>query len=278
MDLNKEIHLSELFRRKAKDPGEQPPKDEKPRRRRKEKPPKERKARKERRQRRETTTGVLARSAPPLRTVPLMRPFNLLPKDLPGQGRDARALVPYVAVAVLALLVFAGLAAFFFRASAQVAEKQGRYDDLRIELASLEVPSKDPLTGQRSGLAAEKSSRTTALAGTLGSRVAFDRLLRQLALVLPDDVTLIQLAAQAPTQAGAAPLATTQPAQPTSGPAQNFTIVGETTDQETVALTLARLSIVPELSAVSLVNATENTQLNIVNFTIKAVVRQEGAA
>lgn len=283
MDLNKEIHLSDLFRRKAKDPGEEPSKEEKPRRGRKEKPPKERKARKEPRPRkerkqRESTTDVLARSAPPLRTVPLMRPFNLLPSELPGQARDNRALVPYVAVAVLGLLVFAGLAAFFFRASANVAEKQGRYDDLRIELASLEVPSKDPLTGQRSGLAAEKSSRTTALAGTLGSRVAFDRLLRELALVLPDDVTLIQLAAQAPTQAGAASVATAQPVQPMSGPVQTFTIVGETTDQEKVALTLARLSIVPELSAVSLVSSTENPQLNIIGFTIKAVVRQEGAA
>lgn len=274
MDLKQEIHLSDLFRRTAKDPAEQPPKEEKPRKPgRKKKPPK---ARKER-GRDNAPLALLARSAPPLRQVPLMRPFNLLPKDVGRQTRDTRALVPYVLVAFLGLLVLAGLAAFFLRASADVTTKQGQVDELRIELASLEVPSKDPLAGQRTGLAAEKSARTSALAGTLGSRVAFDRLLRGLALVLPDGVSLIQLAAQAPAQGGAAPVTTTQPAQPGAGAVQTFSILGETKDQETVALTLARLSLVPELTGVALVSSTEDRQRGVINFTIKAHVRQEGA-
>jgi len=272
MDMKKEIHLSDLFRRKGTDPGEKPPKAEKPPKRApKEKTPKKRKEQKE-------TTGLLARSAPPLRQVPLMRPFNLLPKDVGrGQTRDSRALVPYVLVAFLGLLVLAGLAALFLRASADVTNKQGQVDGLRVELASLEVPTKDPLSGQRTGLAAEKTARTNALAGTLGGRVAFDRLLREIALVIPDGVGLIQLSAQSPTATGAVPVAV-QTAQPGSGPVQSFTIVGTTRQHETVALTLARLSVIPELSAVSLVNSTEDPRLHIVNFTIKASLRQGGAA
>jgi Tfp pilus assembly protein PilN len=274
MDLKKEIHLSDLFRRSAKDPSERPPKEEKPRRRgRKEKPPK---APKEH-GRDKAASALLARSAPPLRQVPLMRPFNLLPKEVTRQTRDTRALVPYVLVALLGLLVVAGLAAFFLRASADVTTKQGQVDDLRIELASLEVPEKDPLSGQRTGLAAEKTARTNALAGTLGGRVAFDRLLREIALVIPDGVALIQLSAQSPTATGAVPVAV-QTAQPGSGPVQSFTIVGTTRRHETVALTLARLAVIPELSAVSLVSSTEDPRLHIVNFTIKASVRQGGGA
>jgi hypothetical protein len=271
MDLKQEIHLSDLFRRKRKDPGEQPPKAEKPpKRARKEKPPKKRKEQKE-------TSGLLARSAPPLRQVPLMRPFNLLPKDVGRQTRDSRALVPYVLVAFLGLLVVAGLAALFLRASADVTTKQGQVDELRVELASLKVPAKDPLSGQRTGLAAEKTARTNALAGTLGGRVAFDRLLREIALVIPDGVGLIQLSAQSPTATGAVPVAV-QTAQPGSGPVQSFTIVGTTRRHEVVALTLARLSVIPELSSVSLVNSTEDPRLGIVNFTIKASLRQGGGA
>lgn len=274
MDMKKEIHLSDLFRRKSKDAAEKPPKEEKPRKPgRKEKPPK---ARKERGGDK-AASGLLARSAPPLRQVPLMRPFNLLPREVVRQTRDTRALVPYALVALLGLLVIAGLAAFYLRASADATTKQGQVDDLRTELASLEVPEKDPLSGQRTGLAAEKTARTNALASTLGGRVAFDRLLREIALVIPEGVALIQLSAQSPTATGAVPVAV-QTAQPGSGPVQSFTIVGATREHETVALTLARLAVIPELSAVSLVNSTEDPRLHIVNFTIKASVRQGGAA
>lgn len=274
MDLKKEIHLSDLVRRKPKETAEQPPEEEKPGKRgRKEKPPKAR----QEPGRDKAASAFLARSAPPLRQVPLMRPFNLLPKDVARQTRDTRALVPYVLVALLGLLVLAGLAAFFVRASADVTTKQGQVDELRIELASLEVPEKDPLSGERTGLAAEKTARTNALAGTLGGRVAFDRLLREIALVIPDGVALIQLSAQSPTATGAVPVAV-QTAQPGSGPVQSFTIVGATRQHETVALTLARLSVIPELSAVSLVNSTEDPRLGIVNFTIKASVRQGESA
>jgi len=273
MDLKKEIHLSDLFRRKRKDPEEKPPKAEKrpkaekpSKRARKEKPPKKRKERKQ-------TPGLLAKSAPPLRQVPLMRPFNLLPKDVGRQTRDSRALVPYVLVAFLGLLVLAGLAALFLRASADVTTKQGQVDELRVELASLEVPEKDPLSGQRTGLTAEKTARTNALAGTLGGRVAFDRLLRQLALVIPEGVTLIQLSAQSPTALTAVP-ATVQTAQPAGAPQQSFTIVGQTTEQDKVALLLARLTVIPELAEITLVNSTKDPVLGTVNFTIKAAVRQ----
>jgi hypothetical protein len=266
MDLKKEIHLSDLFRRKPKDSsGGQPPAEKPP------KPKKEKRPRKERKQ----EPAVLARSGPPLRDVPIMRPFNLLPKELPRQRRETRALIPYALVALLGLLVFAGLAAFYLRASADVTDKQGTYDELRIELASLEVPAEDPLAGKRTGLTSEKTLRTNALAGTLSTRIPFDRLLRQLALVIPEGVTLIQLAAQSPTAASAVAVPT---AAPPAGPIQSFTMVGATTDQDLVALTFARLTEVPELTEISLVNSTKDPVSSLVNFTIKASVRQTGGA
>ena len=89
-------------------------------------------------------------------------------------------------------------------------------------------------TSNDDALAAEKSARVGALSAALTSRVAWDRVLRQVSLVLPEDVWLTNLAATAPSPAAAA----RAPSTGTSG----FTLTGSTYSQNGVARFLSRLS------------------------------------
>jgi Tfp pilus assembly protein PilN len=161
------------------------------------------------------------------------------------------------------VLVTAILCSWFLTASAGVADIQKRRDAAAAELAATPVPP--PSSPQSSALEQEKSGRVSALSSALGSRLAWDRVLREFALVLPDDVWLTSMSAQAPTAGGAA---------------SGFTISGRTYSQDGVARLLARLSLVPHLTNVTLQHstaATSETGRNIVEFTINATVKGVGA-
>ena len=192
-----------------------------------------------------------------------MRAVNLLPKDDRRQrGAEARRNNPVLIGGVAgAVLVTAIICAWFLTASAGVANNQKRRDAAAAELSATPVPA--PTSPQSSALEQEKAARVSALSGALGSRLAWDRLLREFALVLPDDVWLTSMSAQAPTGGG------------TSG----FTINGRTYSQDGVARLLARLALVPHLTNVTLQHssaATSETGRKIVEFTINATVK--GAA
>jgi Tfp pilus assembly protein PilN len=142
-----------------------------------------------------------------------------------------------------------------------VADNQKRRDAAAAELSATPVPA--PTSAQSSALEQQKVARVTALSSALGGRLAWDRVLREFALVLPDDVWLTSMSAQAPTGGG------------TSG----FTINGRTYSQDGVARLLARLALVPHLTNVTLQHssaATSETGRKIVEFTINATVK--GAA
>jgi Tfp pilus assembly protein PilN len=196
-----------------------------------------------------------------------VRAVNLLPKDDRRQRRAASqqknpVLIGGVAGAVV---VTAILCAWFLTASAGVAGNQKRRDAAQAELASTPVPP--PTSPQSSALEQEKGQRVAALSTALGTRLAWDRLLREFALVLPDDVWLTSMSAQAPTASGG-----------TGAPA-GFTINGQTYSQDGVARLLARLSLVPHLSAVTLqhsASSTSETGRKIVEFTINATVKGAG--
>ena len=192
-----------------------------------------------------------------------MRAVNLLPKDDRRQrGAEARRSNPVLIGGVAgAVLVTAILCAWFLTASAGVADNQKRRDAAAAELSATPVPA--PTSAQSSALQQQKVARVTALSSALGGRLAWDRVLREFALVLPDDVWLTSMSAQAPTGGG------------TSG----FTINGRTYSQDGVARLLARLALVPHLTNVTLQHssaATSETGRKIVEFTINATVK--GAA
>jgi Tfp pilus assembly protein PilN len=111
----------------------------------------------------------------------------------------------------------------------------------------------------------------TALSSALGGRLAWDRVLREISLVLPEDVWLTSLSAQAPSAAAAADV--TAPA--------GFSINGKTYSHDGVARLLGRLAVVPHLSSVQLqssARATSETGRSVIDFSINATVKAAGAA
>ena len=274
MDLKKEIKLSDLFRRK-KGPvdedvavEEKPPKERRPRKsfsfsRAKEKEPKEK-------------ANVSPRSAPAPPAVPLMRAFDLMPKEQTRE-KGTRVGPAKIAVALFGLVLLAGLAAAYLYAGAGVMSKQGEVDDLRARLAELEGPVEEPKAGTPE-LAGEGQARTTALSAALAIRIAWDRVLREVSLVVPDDVWLTQLSASTPNGApggtATAPAATTGSASPNS-----LSAVGFARSQESVALFLSRLESIPELTTVQLQASTrtESDSGRAYAFTLLAGVDPLGA-
>jgi Tfp pilus assembly protein PilN len=195
-----------------------------------------------------------------------VRAVNLLPRDDGRQGKPNQNNPLLVGGVAGTVLLSAILAAWFLTASAGVADNQKRRDAAEAELAATPVPP--PTTPGTSVLDQEKSSRITALSSALAGRLAWDRVLREVSLVLPDEVWLTNLSAQAPTAA----------ASPTAS--AGFAINGRTYSHDGVARLLARLSLVPHLSNVQLqhsANATSETGRKVVEFTINATVKAAGA-
>ena len=113
MDMRKEIKLSDLFKRGSKASegtnGDDPTKPEKPK---KEKPPKEPRRRKEPKAKPSEAT-TLAKDALPVPDVPLMRAFNLLPREEARSSiQEKQNPLPQILVALAGVLVLASLAAF----------------------------------------------------------------------------------------------------------------------------------------------------------------------
>jgi Tfp pilus assembly protein PilN len=253
VDLKKEIKLSDLFKRREKEPQEPAPVEPSA-------PPEETPKRK---------------AAPQAPQAPLMRAFNLMPREDTREAKGRRAATAQIALAVVAVLLFGALGSLFLMSSSGVTSKKAERDELREKLAALNVPAKPPGDPKAPALASERQTRTAELATALQSRVAWDRLLRDFALVLPDEVWLTTLVAKgAPRDAGAgaggAASASTQ--------ASSFTITGYTHDQEDVARLLARLSVLPELTSVALVSSqrVEVNEREVVQFSIGAAVKQGG--
>jgi Tfp pilus assembly protein PilN len=246
VDLHKEIKLSDLFKRGSKDPdepkAEKPPKE--PRRQKKEKPPKEKRPS---RFKRAKEPVVTAHEAPPLLEIPLMRAFNLLPGEEARADQEKRSPVPYVLVALAGVLLFAGLASFYLMAGMDATDKQSRIDDLRAELARYTADAEQPQAEDPTeALAAERLGRTNALSAALGTRLAWDRVLRELALVLPEDATIDSIEATSPGAYNAP-----QPT-PDGAPIVHFKMLGGAESHASVAEVLARLSVIPEFENVEL--------------------------
>ncbi|HEY3106468.1 MAG TPA: PilN domain-containing protein [Gaiellaceae bacterium] len=264
VDLHKEIKLSDLFKRGPKEPGE--PKAEKPSK--EPKKPKEPKRRKEPREK----AGVLAeREAPPVLGIPLMRSFNLMPREEPRPTKERESPLPHILVALAGVLVFAASAALYLSSGADVTKKQSQVEDLRAELAAYQAPApQKSLDAKAAALTQERAGRTTALGTALTKRLAWDRLLREVALVIPRNVTLDTVTGLSPGSPGAA--AAVDGTVPKA-----ITITGHTDDEADVAEFMSRLSVIPELGAVQLQSAAvSNDDPNEVVFTINGSLR--GAA
>jgi Tfp pilus assembly protein PilN len=194
-----------------------------------------------------------------------VRAVNLLPSKKEIRERRRQAPVAALGGVVGVVAVTAMLALWFLSASSAVSERQSEVDALRAELAAVPAPAPRDTSGDT--LQQEKAARVTALSAALGKRVAWDRVLRELSLVTPNDVWLTTLQATSPTASGSS----------TGGGA--FSISGRTYSHDSVARLLARLSLVPDLDQVKLEKSTLNKieGRDIVEFTIGAAVRARGA-
>jgi Tfp pilus assembly protein PilN len=194
-----------------------------------------------------------------------MRAVNLLPRDDTKRQRNQPGAVTLTAV-LGSVLVTALLAGFFLMTSSTVSERQSELDGLRAELAATPPPVAAP-TDQK-GLATEKSQRVVLLGKALSSRVAWDRVLREISLVMPDDIWLESLSATAPDTA--APAVGAEPAKGL------FTITGFSYSHDGVARLLARLSVLPQLERPALGSSTldKTKGRGVVKFSISAAIRQ----
>jgi Tfp pilus assembly protein PilN len=212
-----------------------------------------------------------------------MRAVNLLPKD---SARRAGPPVPTaVAATVIGGLVLVSLmiSVLLLSAHGKVKSRELELAQKQAELAAIPVPAQSRLQ-QQDALVADKSARVAALNAALSKRIAWDRVLREFALVLPDDVWLLSLSATAPSSAAATPVAGTSSASSSSTPALGgqlgFSIEGYTYSHDAVARLLTRLAIVPDLQQVQLISSQQAKLGNrtIIHFKISANVRAPGAS
>jgi Tfp pilus assembly protein PilN len=201
-----------------------------------------------------------------------MRAVNLLPRDQSRRARKSRAeQAPLIAGLGLLVLVTVALCAAFLMASSKASAKEQELKNLQTQLEILPPKPKGP-TPIEAGLAGQKQSRVAALTSALSRRVFWDRVLRELSLVLPDDIWLTSLSARSPSSpASAAPPAAKAPGAAPTG----LTVNGYTYSHESVARLLARLSVLPDLENVQLQRSTlarVGTQ-TVVQFAILADVR-----
>jgi hypothetical protein len=126
-------------------------------------------------------------------------------------------------------------------ASSGVSDKQAQLDGAKATLLAI-PPPEAPDTSQ-STLVAEKDARLTVLGTALGNRIAWDRVLREVSLVLPDDVWLETMSTNGPDPAAAA--TRRHRARPWLRPAAHFRSPGTRTRTTALPVLLARLSVIP---------------------------------
>jgi Tfp pilus assembly protein PilN len=211
-----------------------------------------------------------------------MRAVNLLPReDTSAKGRQVSP--PLVTGMVVAVIVLAVLGAGFVRGSAKVSHKRTELAAARAELSLIPAPVA-PDTASTT-LATERMQRITALQGALNGRVSWDRVLREISLVLPNDVWLTGLTLEAPAAAPVPTAGTTTQTPPppvtaaTIAAPTGFTMTGKAFTHVGVARLLKRLALIPDLENVTLGHSTqaEVGKRQAVEFSVTAGVRIPGA-
>jgi len=208
-----------------------------------------------------------------------MRAVNLLPREQVVQKREARnpvALVATIGGAVVLLALVGG----FLLANRSVDRQKQALASARAELAVTPAKKLSAQTQSfRSSVLSQREERSLALASALGERVAWDRILRRMALVMPDDVWLTSLVGTVPLQSSlSTTTATTSATTPSVLPptATALTLQGYTYSQASVARLLERLQVLPDLKNVQLKQSatTDVGGQTVVNWSIITDIRK----
>jgi Tfp pilus assembly protein PilN len=201
-----------------------------------------------------------------------VRAVNLLPKNQLKHKRK-RKNTPWALVLGLAgvAVVSAAIGAMFLAASGTASDRHEELSDVSAELAALPKPK--PVPNSDAQLTTERNQRAAAVVSAFSYHVSWDRVLRRMALVLPDDVWLTSVAAQAPMAVGVGPRALGGSALP-----NGITLMGYTYSHAGVARLLSRLAVLPDLTGVTLQTSqlTEIGERKVVAFTILGNVKTGG--
>jgi hypothetical protein len=213
-----------------------------------------------------------------------MRAVNLLPKDL-QQHKSFREEDPAVVVgSALGVLVMIALGAAFFVAHGKANSQQTRLTKAQLELAALsekhretQKPTKPsaPITPivPPPAITGQEATWLSAVSTNLSQRIAFDRVLRDVSLVIPDDITLSSMTMSAPLSTVALP------GVPPPTASQGFVIAGTAFSYDSVARLLSRLGLVPDLSTVTLTSTGSDASAGTagggsgVSFNISAAIK-----
>jgi Tfp pilus assembly protein PilN len=181
-----------------------------------------------------------------------MQAVNLLPAYARPAGRWASlgseltpASVARMGGAIAAACAIAVTAGYFYERSV-VNDRRATLADAESRLTAVEATAA-PLRAAQAARAARIQMVTTVS----HSRIAWETVLGGLSRVLPDQVYLSSLIVASPT--AAAPVGTAAVATPG---ASGFTVSGLANSQNTVALVLDRLALLPWLSNVTLQSST----------------------
>jgi Tfp pilus assembly protein PilN len=208
-----------------------------------------------------------------------VRAVNLLPRDL-EKTKSRRQSPPVLTGVIVGVVVIAVLAIGFVQASTNVSHKRTELDAARAELAL--IPSPVVPDSISSTLAGQRMLRIAALQSALNGRIGWDRVLREISLVLPEDVWLSGLTLEAPAFTPLVPIpgGTTEavPNTPTTA-VTGFTMNGKAFSHEGVARLLSRLALVPDLEHVTLGHSTrvQGGPRGSVEFSVTAGIRAPGA-
>ena len=205
-----------------------------------------------------------------------MRAVNLLPKDS-GQAKNIRNEDPAVVIgSAVGLVVLIALGLSFFVAHTNASAAQTKLNAARIELGKLslvkrpvyKVPKLTRPIIAIPAVTGEETALMQAVSGALSTRIAWDRILREFSLVVPDDVTITSMSLTAPPDTPQLPGATPTAATPTG-----LVIMGTAYSHDSVARLMSRMMLIPDLSNVSLTSSTALPNGAGVQFNIAAAVK-----
>ena len=206
-----------------------------------------------------------------------MRAVNLLPRDSQPGGKNIRNEDPAVVVgSVLGLIVVIVLAAGFVTAHTHAGAEQKKLTAAQLELGKLSLVKRSVAPVKTSAktrpiipipaVTAEEQPRLDAIVGAMSTRIAWDRILREFSLVVPDDVTIATLNMSAPTTNSDGTAPTTAE--------QGLSLSGTAYSHDSVARLLSRLMLIPDLSDVTLASSSAaTTGGSSVQFSISASVK-----
>lgn len=208
-----------------------------------------------------------------------MRSVNLLPRQQVEQKRE-RPNAVVLGAALGGATVLLVLVAGFLLANRSVDRQQQALSTARAELAATPSHHVSATTNAfRQTVLNDREQRSLALASALGKEVAWDRVLRHFALVLPSDVWLTSLNGTVPLDSADALSVPTTPSALPATPTE-LTIQGYTYSQDSVARLLERLQVLPDLKNVQLQSSATTAvgNQNVISFTIVSDIRTGGSS